>query len=73
MSNVKDKTKAMHDFFNTYSYDIDGGLHDMGEHQLRDHLENDIFIGCASAATGICEKEFVELCGLRVFQSWSWS
>lgn len=60
MLNVKSKTKAIKDFFGTYAHDIDGDLNDMSATELGDYLESDIFIGCASAATGIPEKDFVD-------------
>lgn len=55
-----DKKLAMKNFFDTYSNDIEGTLHNMSQDKLLEYLDGDIFIACASAATGIPEKDFVE-------------
>lgn len=72
--NVKDATKSMYDFFVAYAGDIDGSLANMNRQELLEHLgtylngdkdsadsyeANDIFIGVASAATGIPEHDFL--------------
>lgn len=57
--NVKNKTKAIKDFFETYAHDINGELNLMNSADLKEYLENDVFIACASAATGINEPEFI--------------
>lgn len=54
------KKLAMKNFFDTYSNDIEGTLHNMSQDKLLEYLDSDIFIGCASAATGIPERDFVE-------------
>lgn len=53
------KKKAMQDFFGTYS-GIERELSEMTSKELVAHLESDIFIQCASAATGIGSDEFVK-------------
>lgn len=50
----------MHDFFYFYAHNIEGTMFDMSESELRDHLDSDIFVGCASSATDIPEGEFIE-------------
>lgn len=55
-----DKETAMRDFFTSYAGDVIGELYHMGREQLLDYLENDIFIGVASSATGIPEEDFLE-------------
>lgn len=54
------KKLAMRNFFDTYSNDIEGTLHNMSQDKLLEYLDGDIFIACASASTGIPEKDFVE-------------
>lgn len=56
---IINKKKAMRNFFETYANDIDGYLKTMSKTELLEHLESDIFIGCASAASGIKEEEFI--------------
>lgn len=58
--NVIDKQRAIRDFFLAYVGDIEGSINEMSPEKLRDYLTSDIFIGVASAATGIEENEFVE-------------
>ena len=58
--NVKNKSKAIKDFFGTYAHDVAGELNQMTATELREHLTSDIFIGCASAATGIPEQDFID-------------
>lgn len=55
-----DKETAMRNFFTSYAGDISGELYYMGRDSLLDYLENDIFIGVASSATGIPENDFLE-------------
>ena len=55
-----DKKLSMKNFFDTYSNDIEGTLHNMSQDKLLEYLDGDIFIACASAATDIPEKDFVE-------------
>lgn len=57
--NIIDKNKALKDFFLAYAGDIEGSLNYMSEGELMDYLESDVFIGVASAATGINEKDFI--------------
>lgn len=57
---VINKQEAMSNFFLAYSGDVEGTLKTMSEDELLRYLDNDVFIGCASAATGIPEHEFVE-------------
>lgn len=52
--------ESMKNFFDAYSNDIEGALHNMSQEKLLEYLDSDIFIGCASAATGIPERDFVE-------------
>lgn len=54
------KEEAMKNFFDAYSYDVEGSLHNMSQEKLLDYLDSDIFIGCTSAATGIPEQDFVK-------------
>ena len=54
------KEEAMKNFFDTYSNDIEGTLHNMSQDKLLEYLDGDIFIACASAATGIPEQDFVK-------------
>lgn len=79
---VNDKHAAMKAFFDTYSHDINGNMHDMTKQELLEFLgeydpeysdegragdfedphnyySSDIFIGCASAASGIDEHDFL--------------
>ncbi|WP_434778531.1 hypothetical protein [Neisseria sp. Ec49-e6-T10] len=55
-----DKKEAMKNFFDTYSNDIAGELWQMNHSERVEYLTADIFIGCASAATGIPEEDFVQ-------------
>ncbi len=72
--NVKDPVTAMHHFFMAYAGDIDGSMANMNRQDLLEHLgsyisgdvnspesyeADDIFIGVASAATGIPEHDFL--------------
>lgn len=71
---VKSKIESMHDFFLAYASDVDGSMANMNRQQLLEHLgsyhssdvnladsyeADDIFIGVASAATGIPEHDFL--------------
>jgi len=56
----RNKADVFKDFFCSYAGDIEGQLNDMDKSALADYLNGDIFIGVASAATGIPECEFVE-------------
>ena len=58
--NVLDKTLAVKNFFSAYAHNINGELNSMTPAEVREHLDSDIFIGCASAATGIPESDFVD-------------
>jgi hypothetical protein len=60
MLNVKNKSEAIKNFFGTYAHDINGDLNDLNAEELKEYLDSDIFIGCASAATGIIEQHFVD-------------
>jgi hypothetical protein len=55
-ANIK---KAIKDFWFCYQ-NHEGGLDEMSREQLKDYIEGDIFIACASAATGIDEYMFVQ-------------
>jgi len=72
--NVKSKRKALHNFFEAYSQDVEGTMLEMDRVQLLEYLgryeggdisdpksysANDIFVGVAAAATGIEEDEFL--------------
>lgn len=72
--NVKAPVVAMNNFFRTYAGDIDGSMANMSRQELLEHLgsyhsgdvnspdsyeADDIFIGVASAATGIPEHDFL--------------
>lgn len=57
--NVIDKTLAVKNFFSAYAHNINGELNSMTSAEIREHLDSDIFISCASAATGIPESDFV--------------
>ncbi|EAB2605665.1 hypothetical protein LJM48_004554 [Salmonella enterica] len=72
---LKSKIESMHDFFVAYAGDIDGSMANMNRQELLDHLgsyhsgdvnsadsyeADDIFIGVASAATGIPEHDFLQ-------------
>lgn len=54
-----DKSQAITDFFSAYISISGADLQGLSSDRLRDYLTNDIFIGVASAATGIDEDEFV--------------
>lgn len=54
-----DKKEAMHNFFKEYD-NINGDMKCLNKDELVDYLSNDIFIGVASAATGIPEQEFID-------------
>jgi hypothetical protein len=79
---VNNSEAAMKAFFNTYSHDIKGSMHNMTKKELLEYLgtfdpeysdegvegdledphnysPSDIFIGCASAASGIPEHNFI--------------
>ena len=53
-----DKERAIKEFFNAYT-DIESAMEGMSPEQLMEFLENDIFIGIASATTGIPEGDFM--------------
>lgn len=51
---------AISRFFRAYALEIEGQLIEMSSEELKDYLENDIFIRVTAAATKINEKKFVD-------------
>ena len=54
------KKDAMYNFFKEYD-SVNGDMRCLSnKDELSEYLTNDIFIGVASAATGISEQEFID-------------